>query len=77
MLGRQMSAGWWVTLIFLCHFDGARPFSLGPVRTPDAGTFWRVMAEHRVKSFYGSYRFSCDRKEDPDGALINHTTLAH
>ena len=23
-----------------------------PVRTPDAGTFWRVMAEHKVNIFF-------------------------
>jgi propionyl-CoA synthetase len=23
-----------------------------PVRTPDAGAFWRVLSEHKVKSFF-------------------------
>lgn len=38
-----------------------------PVRTPDAGAFWRVIAEHRVKSFFvAPTAFRAIRKEDPD-----------
>ncbi len=37
-----------------------------PVRTPDAGTFWRVIAEHRVKVFFTApTAFRAIRKEDP------------
>jgi propionyl-CoA synthetase len=41
-----------------------------PVRTPDAGAFWRVIAEHRVKSFFvAPTAFRAVKKEDPDCAL--------
>ena len=42
-----------------------------PVRTPDAGAFWRVIAEHRVNAlFTAPTAFRAVRKEDPDGALM-------
>ncbi len=41
-----------------------------PVRTPDAGAFWRVIADHRVKSFFvAPTAFRAIKKEDPDCAL--------
>ncbi|MCB1683634.1 MAG: AMP-binding protein, partial [Pseudomonadales bacterium] len=41
-----------------------------PVRTPDAGVFWRVIESHRVKSFFvAPTAFRAVRKEDPDCAL--------
>lgn len=41
-----------------------------PVRTPDAGTFWRVIQEHRVKVFFTApTAFRAIKKEDPDGKL--------
>ena len=41
-----------------------------PVRTPDAGAFWRVIAEHNVKSFFvAPTAFRAVRKEDPDCLL--------
>jgi propionyl-CoA synthetase len=41
-----------------------------PVRTPDAGAFWRVIAEHRVKTFFvAPTAFRAVRKEDPEAAL--------
>ncbi len=42
-----------------------------PVGTPDAGAFWRVIAEHRVNAlFTAPTAIRAIRKEDPDGALI-------
>ncbi|TQM39098.1 propionyl-CoA synthetase [Pseudonocardia cypriaca] len=39
-----------------------------PVGTPDAGQFWRVAAEHGVKSlFTAPTAFRAIKKEDPDG----------
>ncbi|MGV8937649.1 MAG: propionyl-CoA synthetase [Allorhizobium sp.] len=39
-----------------------------PIGTPDAGTFWRVIAEHDVKSFFTApTAFRAIKKEDPDG----------
>lgn len=41
-----------------------------PVRTPDAGAFWRVIAEHKVKSFFvAPTAFRAIKKEDPDCLL--------
>ena len=41
-----------------------------PVRTPDAGAFWRVIADHRVKSFFvAPTAFRAIKKEDPDCKL--------
>ncbi|MCY3811587.1 MAG: AMP-binding protein [Gammaproteobacteria bacterium] len=41
-----------------------------PVRTPDAGSIWRVIAEHRVKTFFvAPTAFRAVKKEDPDAAL--------
>ncbi len=41
-----------------------------PVRTPDAGAFWRVIAEHRVKTFFvAPTAFRAIRKEDPEAKL--------
>jgi len=39
-----------------------------PVRTPDPGAFWRVMSEHKVKSFFTApTAFRAIKKEDPRG----------
>ncbi|RDV14606.1 propionyl-CoA synthetase [Pontibacter diazotrophicus] len=39
-----------------------------PVRTPDAGTFWRVIQEHHVKVlFTAPTAFRAIKKEDPEG----------
>ncbi|MBT8267617.1 MAG: acetate--CoA ligase [Bacteroidia bacterium] len=41
-----------------------------PVRTPDAGTFWRVIDEYKVKSlFTAPTAFRAIIKEDPEGLL--------
>ncbi|MFB4204796.1 propionyl-CoA synthetase [Arhodomonas sp. KWT2] len=38
-----------------------------PVRTPDAGAFWRVIAEHGVKTFFTApTAFRAIKKEDPE-----------
>jgi propionyl-CoA synthetase len=42
-----------------------------PVGTPDAGAFWRVVAEHGVKSlFTAPTAFRAIRKADPRGELV-------
>ena len=41
-----------------------------PVGTPDAGAFWRVVAEHKVKAlFTAPTAFRAIKKEDPAGEL--------
>ncbi len=38
-----------------------------PVKTPDAGAFWRVISEHRVKTFFTApTAFRAVKKEDPE-----------
>ena len=42
-----------------------------PVGTPDAGAFWRVIAEHGVAAlFTAPTAIRAIKKEDPDGALL-------
>ena len=42
-----------------------------PVGTPDAGTFWRVIADHKVAVlFTAPTAFRAIKKEDPEGAMI-------
>ena len=48
-----------------------------PVGTPDAGAFWRVIAEHNVKTlFTAPTGFRAIRKEDPDGRLKQQYDLS-
>ncbi len=42
-----------------------------PVRTPDAGAFWRVIEAHKVNAlFTAPTAFRAIRKEDPEGAML-------
>ncbi|WP_018076149.1 AMP-binding protein [Novosphingobium nitrogenifigens] len=42
-----------------------------PVGTPDAGTFWRTIVRHGVKTFFTApTAIRAVRKEDPDGELM-------
>lgn len=48
-----------------------------PVRTPDAGSFWRVCAEYGVKTLFAApTAFRAIRKEDPDAELARHYDLS-
>jgi propionyl-CoA synthetase len=48
-----------------------------PVGTPDAGAFWRVISEHRVKTlFTAPTAFRAIKKEDPDGKLAREYDLS-
>jgi propionyl-CoA synthetase len=48
-----------------------------PVGTPDAGAFWRVIAEHRVKTlFTAPTAFRAIKKEDPGGELARTYDLS-
>jgi acyl-coenzyme A synthetase/AMP-(fatty) acid ligase len=49
-----------------------------PVRTPDAGAFWRVVAEHNVRTmFTAPTAIRAIRREDPDGQLIKAYDTSH
>ncbi|MFL2841408.1 MAG: propionyl-CoA synthetase [Candidatus Puniceispirillaceae bacterium] len=42
-----------------------------PVGTPDAGVFWRVISEHKVKAlFTAPTAFRAIKRADPDGAFL-------
>ena len=48
-----------------------------PVGTPDAGVFWRVIADHKVKSmFTAPTAFRAIKKEDPNGDFIKKYDLS-
>ena len=48
-----------------------------PVGTPDAGAFWRVIAEHRVNAlFTAPTAFRAIKREDPEGRLFTRHDLA-
>lgn len=49
-----------------------------PVGTPDAGAFWRVISEHKVRAmFTAPTAIRAVKKEDPDGALIADYDMSH
>lgn len=49
-----------------------------PIKTPDASTFWRVIAEHKVKvMFTAPTAIRAIRKEDPEGNLMKKYDLSH
>jgi propionyl-CoA synthetase len=48
-----------------------------PVGTPDAGAFWRVVSEHRVKAlFTAPTALRASRKEDPDATQVAEYDIA-
>jgi acyl-coenzyme A synthetase/AMP-(fatty) acid ligase len=49
-----------------------------PVKTPDAGAFWRVIEQHKVKSlFTAPTGIRAIKKEDPQGKLLKQYDLSH
>ena len=48
-----------------------------PVGTPDAGAFWRVIEQHKVRVFFTApTAFRAIKREDPDGDLIRAHDLS-
>ncbi len=48
-----------------------------PVGTPDAGTFWRVISENKVKSFFTApTAFRAIKREDPTGEFVKKYDLS-
>lgn len=61
----------------LLHGNTSIIFEGKPVGTPDAGTFWRVISEHKVAAlFTAPTAFRAIRKEDPEGAFIGKYDLS-
>ncbi|MFV0515113.1 MAG: propionate-CoA ligase PrpE [Jhaorihella sp.] len=65
--------GWVVGHSYICyaplvHGNTTVVFEGKPVGTPDAGTFWRVISEHKVRSFFTApTAFRAIKREDPKG----------
>ena len=75
------SAGWSATPTSstapLIHGATSILYEGKPVGTPDAGAFWRVIAEHKaVALFTAPTAFRAIKKEDPDGKLIRANTIS-
>lgn len=74
--------GWVVGHSYICYaplIAGATTivFEGKPVGTPDAGTFWRVIQNHRVKSFFTApTAIRAVKREDPNGELIKDYNLS-
>ncbi|UXZ55656.1 propionyl-CoA synthetase [Halomonas sp. 7T] len=48
-----------------------------PVKTPDAGSFWRIIEEYKVKSFFTApTAFRAIKKEDPDAKLLENYDIS-
>ncbi len=61
----------------LLHGSTTILFEGKPVGTPDAGTFWRVISEHKVTTlFTAPTAFRAIKKEDPEGELIGDYDLS-
>ena len=65
--------GWVVGHSYICygpliHGNTSVLFEGKPVGTPDAGTFWRVISEYNVRSFFTApTAFRAIKREDPNG----------
>jgi propionyl-CoA synthetase len=74
--------GWVVGHSYICYgplIAGATTvvFEGKPVGTPDAGTFWRVIEEHGVRSFFTApTAFRAIKREDPEGAFVRKHDLS-
>jgi propionyl-CoA synthetase len=74
--------GWVVGHSYICYaplIQGSTTivFEGKPVGTPDAGTFWRVIAEHGVKAlFTAPTAFRAIKRVDPKGEFLKAYDLA-
>lgn len=74
--------GWVVGHSYICygpllHGNTTILFEGKPVGTPDAGTFWRVISEHKCAAmFTAPTAFRAIRKEDPDATLLKQYDLS-
>ena len=74
--------GWVVGHSYICygpliHGNTTIVFEGKPVGTPDAGTFWRVIAEHDVKVlFTAPTAFRAIKREDPAGDMVKAHDLS-
>ncbi len=75
--------GWVVGHSYICyapliHGNTTVVFEGKPVGNPDAGTFWRVIAEHNVRSFFTApTAIRAVKREDPNGELLKKYDLSN
>ncbi len=75
--------GWVVGHSYICYgplIAGCTTlmFEGKPVGTPDASAFWRVMAEHKVHTFFTApTALRAIKREDPKGELPRNFDLSH
>ncbi|KAE9627522.1 propionate-CoA ligase PrpE [Parasedimentitalea maritima] len=75
--------GWVVGHSYICYApliagNTTIVFEGKPIGTPDAGTFWRVISEHKVKSFFTApTAFRAVKREDPTGEFIKKYDLTN
>lgn len=75
--------GWVVGHSYIVYaplFKGATSvmFEGKPVGTPDAGTFWRIIHEHGVKSqFTAPTAFRAIKRDDPDAELMKGYSMSN
>ncbi|MBR3369946.1 MAG: propionyl-CoA synthetase [Rhodobacteraceae bacterium] len=74
--------GWVVGHSYICYApliagNTTIVFEGKPIGTPDAGTFWRVISEHKVKSFFTApTAFRAVKREDPKGEFVGKYDLS-
>jgi len=74
--------GWVVGHSYICyaplvHGNTTVVFEGKPIGTPDAGTFWRVISEHNVRSFFTApTAFRAIKREDPKGEFVRKYDLS-
>ena len=74
--------GWVVGHSYICyaplvHGNTTIVFEGKPVGTPDAGTFWRVISEHKVRSFFTApTAIRAVKREDPKGEFLKKYDLS-
>ncbi len=75
--------GWVVGHSYICYAPllvGATTivFEGKPVGTPDAGTFWRMISEHGVQSFFTApTALRAVKRDDPTGELVKKYDLSN
>jgi propionyl-CoA synthetase len=75
--------GWIVGHSYICyapliHGNTTLVFEGKPVGTPDAGTFWRVISEHKVSNFFTApTAFRAIKRMDPKGELKQKYDLSN
>lgn len=75
--------GWVVGHSYICYGpliagNTTIVFEGKPVGTPDAGTFWRVIEEYKVRSFFTApTAFRAIKRDDPKGELIKDYDISH